>query len=186
MNSSISIAIPFALESELWWTGNGYTETWIECPECAGTKAITLVQGNGQSVSVDCAACSMGYQPPSGMIKQITYQHTPERFTPRRVKVDGDEIWYSESGPFESGYSQVSAKSLFASKDECQNACDALNHERNIMERNRDINNLLDKRKKMAWSAHYWGRKLADTQKELETIKARLSVCQEIKRQAKI
>jgi len=185
MNSSISIAIPFALDTEIWWTGYGYTETWVQCPECAGTKAITLIQGNGQSVSVDCAACSMGYEPPTGMIKQITYQHKPERYTPRRVRVDGDEIWYSESGAFENGYQSVEAKYLFASKEDCQTECDKLNHARNLVMKENAIHNLLDKRKKMAWSVHYWGRKLADTQKELETIRARLSVCQEIKKQAK-
>lgn len=184
--NTISIAIPFALDTELWWTGNGYAETWVECPECAGTKAITMIQGNGTRVSIDCAACSMGYEPPRGVIKQVTHQHKPERYTPRRVKVDGDEIWYSEASPFESGYTQVSAKSLFASKDDCQTACDDLNHQRNLMERKRDVDNLLYKRKKMAWSVHYWGRMLANKQRELETIKARLSVCQEIKKQAKI
>jgi len=87
-----SIPIPFALGQPLWWVGNGYQEEWVVCPECCGTKVITMVQGNGTAVSLNCAACAVGFMPPTGRVKRVFYRHEPTPFVPRRVEIYGQEI----------------------------------------------------------------------------------------------
>jgi len=87
-----SIEIPFAIGQQVWHVGSGYRQEWIECPECAGTKAITMIQGNGVQVSLACAACSAGYEPPRGVIQRTYYEHRPVQVMLRRVEVRGNEI----------------------------------------------------------------------------------------------
>jgi len=171
------IKIPFELGSTLWWTGSGYREEWIECSECVGSKAITMIQGNGTEVSIACACCSHGMERPSGSVKRIFYEHSPMLFVPKRVRVDGGEIMYSSASPGANAYSSIDATALFASKEECEARCKELNLERTKYEEERAVANLAPKRRDMAWSAHYWGRQVKRLEEELITCRARLAVC---------
>jgi len=174
-----SIPIPFALGQALWWVGSGYQEEWIVCPECCGTKAITMVRGDGTAVSVHCVACAVGFEPPTGKVKRIFYQHRPTPFVPRRVEIRGQEILYSTSDPDAQCYSSVPASLLFASKEACQAACDALNAERTKHEEERAIAMLASTRRGLAWSVHYWGRLVKELERHLAQARARLAVCKE-------
>ena len=174
-----TVPIPFALGEQLWWVGNGYREEEIPCPECAGTKALTLIRGNGEQVSLECNYCQLGYDPPRGVVSRIYYDHRPTPFTPRRVRVDGDEITYSASEPDATCYSVVSARYLYPSQDECQARCDILNAERTKAEEERALAILASKRQGLAHSVHYWGNLVKDLKKKLEKATARLAVLKE-------
>ena len=51
-----TIPIPFAIGQQLWAISSGHGETWITCPECDGTKVLTLVKGNGESIKLPAGA----------------------------------------------------------------------------------------------------------------------------------
>jgi len=173
---SASLPIPFAIGEIVWRCGNGHVEEYLVCPECAGTKALTLVQGNGEQVFIACACCSLGSDPPSGRVKRTRFEHRPERFLCARVDVNGDVIRYRDDA---LSCSYCEATRLFRSHEECQRACDAENAQRAEEEKARAIANLASKRRDMAWSVHYWGRKVRDLAKDLETARARLAVCKD-------
>jgi hypothetical protein len=174
--SEATIQIPFSIGQQIWWVGNGYTEVLETCPECAGQKALTLIQGNGEQVSLACACCSCGYEPPSGVIKKIVYRHKPEKFTPHRVSTNGNEITYSQADPSATAYSYVHVKDLFASEAECLVRCVELNEKRTKEQEECAIANLASKRRNMAWSVHYWGRLVRDLEDKLVRAKACLAV----------
>ncbi len=171
-----SLEIPFAIGQQVWWIGNGHREQLVTCPECAGTKAITMILGNGEQVSLYCENCRLGYDPPTGQVKRTYYEHSPTRFTPLRVGVDGSEIRYSESGPDSTCYSSAYAKDLFATQEECQVRCDVLNAEKTQEETDRAWQVLLQNRKKMASSVGYWSQMVGRLRKELAATEARLAV----------
>lgn len=177
-----TIPIPYALGAELWWVGNEYQEQWVTCAECAGSKAITVIFGNGETASLACAACLRGYEPPAGVVKRVFYEHKPTPFTANRVRIDGDEVQYSTSEPSASCYRTVDAKALFLTEAECQVECDKLNAERIKHEEKMAIQNLASKRRDLAWSAHYWRSEVARLEKNLESARARLAVCKERKK----
>lgn len=176
-----TIQIPFALDVQIWWTGNGHREEWIECPECAGTKAIEMIKGNGERVSLDCALCGPGYDAPRGVIRKHIYEHEPTPFTPRRVRVDGDDFMYSESPPSASCYGSVDDKHLFATREECQTKCDEMNAARAKADDERLIHEIRSKRKSLAFSASYWQGQVRDYEKRLAQAKALLNRCRQPK-----
>jgi hypothetical protein len=174
---SASIPIPFALGEQLWCAAYDPRETWITCPECDGTRAIEMIKGNGERVSLECGHCSHGYEPPRGKVKQCVYESRPIPFVPLRVATSGDEFTYSESPPGATSYSFRYAKDLFRSREECEARCAAIDAERKADDEKRAVHNLASKRRSLAFSASYWSRKVADIERELATAKARLAVC---------
>ena len=175
MTLEASIPIPFALGEPLWHTGYGHREEWIECPECAGSRALTLIQGNGKEVSIACACCSRGFEDPSGTVKRTHYERTPTRFTPRRVSVSGDEIRYSESEPDATAFNMVYATDLYVDRDECANRCEEDNAKHEKAQDELLLRNLVSKRREMAWSVHYWGRQVKTLERDLGRARERLS-----------
>jgi hypothetical protein len=173
-----SLPIPFAIGEIVWCCGNGRIEELATCPECAGTRALTLIQGNGEQVSIACACCSRGYGSPSGYVNRVRHEHRPERFTCARVDVSGDEIRYRDDA---LACTSREASRLFRSLEECQAACDRENVERAEHDEKMALANLASTRRDMAFSVHYWGRKVRDLERDLERARARLSECKQRK-----
>jgi uncharacterized protein YbaR (Trm112 family) len=172
-----SIQIPFDIGEQVWWVGRGHHEEWITCPECNGDKALTLIQGNGEKVSINCACCSLGYEPPTGTIKRNYYHFEPQEFICRTADLSFDDFRYTNN----YGDNVNVKDSLFKTKEECQKRCEELNAEKEKDEERRLLVNTESKRRDMAWSVHYWGRKVGDLKKELEFAQKRLSACKQKK-----
>jgi hypothetical protein len=179
--TNYSIEIPFALNVLIWSASSAANEKWVECPECAGTKVIEMVKGNGEHVSLDCALCGPGYDQPRGVIRQYIHDYRPMPFMPRRVRVDGADFMYSEAAPEASCYSSIDSKHLFATAEECQAKCDALNAERTKADAESLVHQIKSKRKSMAHSASYWQGQIRDYEKKLAQAKALLSRCKQPK-----
>jgi hypothetical protein len=178
VNEKPTLEIPFALGEEVWTPSYDHAETWIECPECAGTKALMLIKGNGEQQSLDCNYCQSGYDPPRGRVTRTDYRSVPQRFICRRVVgFDGTDINYSESNPEATCYTYRSSKDLFRNELDCAERCDVLNVECALNDKKRAIANLESKRGKLAHSSHYWSRKVADLKRDLIAAEARLAVC---------
>jgi hypothetical protein len=175
-----TIPIPFALGVPVWWVGHGYREEWVTCPECAGTKKITMILGNGDAVELWCGNCAQGYEPASGLVRISTYHHTPERFTPERVRVDGEEISY-----LTDGHGIVYASNLFLTEAECLAACEALNAKKNAEDEARRLSITKSKRRDLAWSVSYWRNQVKRLREDLARTEAHLMKCEQRKRRTK-
>lgn len=174
-----SIEIPFNIGDHVWWIGHGYHEEFVTCPECLGQKMLTVVRGNGESFTIHCACCSMGYDPPTGVIKKTFYHFEPTEFVCKTVQFYSDDFRYEN----EVGETSDTKGHLFATKEECQKACDALNEYHSKNEERRMLANISSKRRDVAWSVHYWASKVSDLKKELEIAQDRLNVSKAKKRE---
>ena len=174
-NNMPSVPIPFAVGEEVWWVGSGYRKETVICPECCGTKAITMILGNGETVSLDCAMCGPGYNRPTGTIDRTDYRHVPQRIAPTTVRVDGEEITYHTPAPG-GGYYVMYIHDMFTDEQECQVRCDELNQKKAMEEERRIISTRNSKRKDMAFSVTYWRGQVKRLEDELHQAKARLSV----------
>src|SRR5690606_17756102 len=142
------------------------------CPECAGTKVLTLIKGNGERVDLDCSNCSPGFDPPSGQVPRTIYEHSPTPFTPRRVDMSGGEFTYSSASPDDNCYSMRYAKDLYRTREECEAACVKLNEERTAHDERQALINLQHKRRSLSHSATYWTQQAAKLRKDLERVEA--------------
>ena len=170
------IPIPFAIGVEVWWVGNGYREEMVACPECCGSRAITMILGNGEHVSLGCALCGPGYQPPTGQIKRTYYQYAPERYVPELVRIDGEEVVYHKA-LLGGGYRVAYPHDMFTDKTACQDRCDELNKQRTAEEDRRATAILQSKRRELAYSATYWRQQVKKLEDDLARVKARLAMC---------
>lgn len=183
--SNKSIELPFALGETVWHAGFEANDSYITCPECLGTRVVTLLLANDESYSLDCACCGVGFDGPRGVVKAFSHDRRPRPFTPHRVRMDGDEFTYSESDPSANCYSSAYAKDLFATLEECQAHCEVLNAEQRAYQEKQALNHRMSKRRDMAWSVHYWRSERARLVKDLERLEVRLHVCVEREKAAK-
>jgi len=53
-----------------------HADEYVACPDCFGKKFLTVTLGDGAGtiVTIDCGTCSEGYDPPSGFIRVVTYK----------------------------------------------------------------------------------------------------------------
>lgn len=171
---SASIPIPFELNKECWWIGRGQRERYVTCPECVGTKVITMIKGNGETVSLACEHCSRGFEGPHGIVKETYFEHRPVVFVPTTVDVRENEFHYSGADPDSMYRAYVDAKHLFHDRAECEERCAELNalHTKNAREQ--DLRNAIHNRKKMASSASYWAREIKELERKLVFYRERL------------
>lgn len=172
-----TLDIPFALNTQLWWVGHGHTEEWITCPDCGGIGTLTVVLGTGEKHTLACEGCTRGCERALGQIKRTVYKFEPRPFIARRVNIYGDSIMYSRANPDAQAYGLVDSKDLFTSKEECGARCVELTDQRNREWEEGLVRNLLRGRKKMAWSVHYWRRRVRDLEADLGRAKDRLDEC---------
>lgn len=180
-DETVSIKIPLPLKVQLWWCGSGARQERVQCPECLGTLVVDMRLGNGETYTLDCACCTNGYEGPYGYVTRTVHEYTPAPFTAHRVRIDGDEFYYSESLPEASCYSSVEAKDLFRTKEECQARCAEKTAEYALAQEQYAVNALASKRKSLAFSVHYWRGVAAKLEKDLERAKARINRCKQPK-----
>ncbi len=175
----MTIALPLPLNVTLWWTGTGARTEQQKCPECLGTRVSEVHLANGEKYSLDCACCQSGYDPPRGYLNVTVYEYTPTPFVASRVRVDGDEYWYSESPPGASSYSSVESKDLFRTREECAARCAEKTADQAKARDEGAFRHLESKRKSLAFSVHYWRGQVRKLTAELERAQARLNRCKQ-------
>lgn len=181
--SGAVIAIPFAIGAEVWWTGHSAHEVAETCPECAGTRVLTLLKGSGERVSIDCNYCQVGYLPPTGTVRRTIDEYRPTPFVCTRVtQWCEDGVYYSESREGTTCYTNVPAFDLYATREECEAACAAKTAAAAEQRRHAEEAQLESKRRSLAHSTHYWKRLAERLEREAAIARARLAV--EIAREA--
>ena len=168
-----SIEIPFAVGEQVYWIGYFGREEARECPECCGTKFLTMIQGNGVQVRIDCACCSRGFDGPIGVVKVQVLEHKPTPVTLGEVRVDGKKFSY---GINDRGGS-VDSDVLFRLEADCLACCEKKNSENAKYREEQAISHLKSKRREMAWSVHYWQGQVRRFRDDLKRVEDMLGVC---------
>lgn len=169
-----TIEVPFAEGQEVWWVGNESEEVQVKCPECLGTKVITMVQATGQEFKLACACCGTGYEEPRGYIRSWRWGFTP---TPKALGPLTSVDSHGMDGGTRYRYGPFSSEDIFATEAECLTACESRNAERTKHQADQALANLASKRRGMTWSVHYWQGQRARLRIDLERIEERLGEC---------
>lgn len=85
---------PFKVGDRVWVARYGSTETRVPCPVCFGTKAVTLILGNGEQMRLECDYCAKGYGLPQGTIAGVEYAPRAEERVIDRVSVSATDVEY--------------------------------------------------------------------------------------------
>lgn len=153
----------------VWQASFETTEKWIPCPTCAGKKFITVILGDDYKVTIDCGTCSLGYEAPSGRIKEYEPQAKVCKVeitgVEERLKDGVPKSQYYYGGTEGSCY-VCDEEALADTKEEAEAIAAKLGAEY-CAEENRRIHLKEKDTRSWAWNAHYHRQKIKQLGKEL-------------------
>lgn len=87
----------FNVGDYVWHATFDARENFAPCPDCLGHKYAKITFGDGTEVTVDCGGCTIGFNPPNGLIRY--WEHVPraECVLVQGVNITQQEIHYSLS-----------------------------------------------------------------------------------------
>ena len=171
----VEIPVPFKIGETLWHAARNHHEEKVQCPECMGTRVITMTLGTGERVALDCEMCRVGWDSARGWVTRSVLTFRAEKFMTVDLEFRslGEVVYINDRGL------RADARVLFPGLEECRVECSRLQQEHDRGREAMMMANLESKRKHLAFSAHYWKRKIVDLEKDLERCRARLAVCPE-------
>jgi hypothetical protein len=146
------------------------SDDYVTCPDCGGTGRLRVTFHDETTVSIECAGCSAGYEPPKGYVR-VYNRHAkaqPVTITGVEVQRDGKIEWRTdrcyildESDLFETeegALTRALEKAAAADKEEREK-----------------VNTKEKPTRTWAWNAHYHRKQIKDAQRNLEYHTAKLT-----------
>lgn len=154
----------FNIGDTVWIARAGPMEKSVECPACYGQRALTVIMGNGEQVSIDCSLCSVGYEPSKGVIKTYEFQAIAEPVRIERVELTNRGFQFNHHDE------------VFATKEDALKRAEELKIEHLKEEENR-LKNLKEyESRTWSWNATYHRRELKRAQEQVIYHTAKLNV----------
>jgi len=146
----------------------------VKCPDCFGRRALRVILGDDSEVTIECAGCSLGYDPPRGYVQEDRTQPVVEQVQITKVEMETNNgipvTYYGGEGL----YRTVEAD-LFTNAETAQVRAYTLQ-----LEQEQEKRNSMQRKDKTtrdwAWHVTYHRRCVKQAQKELEYHTAKLAV----------
>lgn len=145
-------------------------EKSIPCPDCCGTKALTVIMGDGEQLSINCAWCAKGYDPPRGYLIVYDWAAYTERSYIEGVERSDGTYEYRGCGWSEKE-DQIALTKEAAQVIACKRA-----EAHNEAEQHRYLACKEQTSRSWAWNASYHRNKIKQAQKDIEYHTAKLNV----------
>lgn len=157
----------FNIGDEVWYASTEYQEKWITCPDCLGHKYLRVIFGDDTEVSIDCANCAPGYDPPRGVIKLGTYEVAVRQVTIGGMELQKDKEPEYKFDCYSGGCCRTKESQLFAAKEEAENVGRVLAAQMTKDEADR-VNKKEKDTRTWAWNATYHRRMIKDAERNLK------------------
>lgn len=145
-------------------------ETSVECPDCGGTGRLRVMFADDSIVSVECAACGPGYNPPTGRIRVFDRHPVANCTTITGVAINaGKTEWRTAQSYI------VKDENLFDNEADCLARAKELAAEHDRKERDR-VNHKHRDGKSSGWNAIYHRREIKRAQEQIEYHTKKLAV----------
>lgn len=159
----------YDIGQEIWIATWESTTDYVTCPDCGGTGRVRVIHHDETEMSIECAGCSAGYEPPTGYVKVYVRHARAEKSTITGVEVrDGKTEWRSakswcldEADVFLTETEALAAALLKAQK------ADAEEREK--------INTKEKPTRTWSWNAHYHRRQIKEAKRNLDYHTAKLA-----------
>jgi len=158
----------YNIGDKVWYAKTGTKEKSVECPECFGKKFLTVILGDNSKVTIDCAGCARGYEPPKGYVIYYEWGVDVREVTIQRMEIKPDEVTYG----FWDCYSAETDR-IFSTKEEAEKRALELVEEHNKEE----LARIYRKEKNnhtWSWNVHYHRDCIRRAEKDLIYHKAKL------------
>jgi len=158
----------------VWWAHISTQEIWVTCPDCVGKKYLTVILGDESSVTIDCAGCSAGYDPPRGSLREYETKATPKKIRISRITLETDSVEYLGS-EFDSNYC-LDSEDLFDTEEEAEERSKQLMKKFLEEQDHRRIQGKDSKHRTWAWHVTYHRQEIKRAEKNLAYHIAKIEV----------
>ena len=157
----------------LWRASFEATDNHITCPDCGGSGQLTVTFHDGESVSIECEGCSIGYDPPTGRIRIYDRGAVVERITITGYTVGEDGVEYRAKS-FRGGCYIFDEGDLFTDRVEAEKRGKELALKADVKEREQ-IANKEKPARTWAWNASYHRKQLKEANRNIVYHTAKLN-----------
>lgn len=165
----------FNVGEAVWFAQTGFQPIEEPCPVCFGHKAVVVVLGNGDEISLSCSYCGVAFMRPTGTT--TTYRIAPGA---KRVTITGREIregekteitYHGHGGRYYYSHTlfETEAEALAASKELCEKELEDRETRAEWVKK--------DKIKSFAWNAGYHLRAAHKLRNDIAYHERMASVC---------
>lgn len=160
----------FQIGDDVWFAKFENTEASIVCPDCGGTKHVTVEMFDGTRHTLNCEGCKVGFEGPRGRLK--TWERKPVALPVRvsSVSIEADKIEYRVNGGWIADEDR-----LFLTKEEAMVRADEVAAEATREESER-LQRKLKADRTWAWHVHYHRRAVRQAEKDLAYHTSKLNV----------
>ena len=109
----------YLIGDKVWHASCKSTKERVTCPECFGKKYLTVILGDDSQVTIDCAGCASGYDPPRGYINYWKQYVDVSLVIIERVEINPDYVEYGINRT-DCSYRIVKATDVFLTKKEAE------------------------------------------------------------------
>ena len=162
---------PLKIGTEVFVARWGYKEESEPCPECLGKRFLTVILGDDSRVTIDCAGCAAGYEPPRGVVKST--KRYPEVLT---GTITGMEIKHGQlKYRTDSSYS-VESVNIFLNREDAMRRAEEIAIEETKSAHEYLIVQKQNRNRTWAWNVHYYREKIRDAEKDIKLYTEKLAV----------
>lgn len=162
----------YNINDKVWHANRKSTEERATCPECFGKRYLTVILGDGSQVTIDCAGCASGYDPPQGYVTYHKQGVDVRLVTICKVTIYSEYAEYGFDGT-ESCHHVAKDTDLFSTKKEAEVRARELAKEWN-REQLAKIHRKEKNHRDWSWHVHYHRKQIRNAEKTIEYAKAKL------------
>lgn len=169
----------FSIGDVVYLARYGYKEKTVTCPHCKGSKALTVIFGDGEKATVDCGLCNLGYEPPRGYLTEGEYGASVES-----IVIDGvEQSRHGQELEVRYKYNQTGgccniceSGDVFTTKENALKRGEQLSEKAANEEKERMEHNKEQAQRSWAWNASYHRKQIKEAKRQLEYHTAKLNV----------
>jgi hypothetical protein len=160
----------YQIGQQVWRASFDISESYVTCPDCAGSGIARVMLPDDTIVSIECEGCRRGYYPPTGRIS--THGRKP---TARPTSITGLEMRGGKTEWQTVDSYRVDEEDLFDNEEDAFARATQIAAEHDRQERER-INHKEKPLKSWAWHARYHKKCIQDAEKQIAWHTAKLAV----------
>jgi len=164
--------VAYNIGDRVWYAGREGIEERVICPECFGKKYLTVILGDDSKVTIDCAGCGGGYQPPKGYVTYYEQSVKVEEVIIYKVEIESNSVRYGFN-KFDGRHYIVDDTEIRSTKKMAEIRAKELAEEWNEKELAR-IHQKKKNNHTWSWHVHYYRRQIREAERTIEYAKARL------------
>ena len=162
----------FNIGDEAWYARRESTLERVTCPECFDKKYLTVILGDGSQVTIDCAGCAAGYDPPRGYVTYYKQSASVSLVSICKVEIYADHAEYGFGGT-ETCHHIARDTELFATEEEAKVRAKELAEEWN-KEKLAQIHRKEKNDHTWSWHVHYHRKQIRDAKNTIEYAEKKL------------